>query len=1015
MRKRPRTPHFISGIGDGNVHDNNKNNDDAFRLRGNNNNKDSIEDGGQATTGIYQLQHHHHDTPENRFGIRSDYSSEHPPDHHYHNEMTRVPDIMNLEMSTGEILKPIKYQADGVGGGGQQISTFTLLGTIVIISAIVLYFVSELSGSPSSSKSQNNRFRNIITSTSPSNYNSRPYQYRRRQRQRRLQKLRKKKTDEWSDDEEARLYSLNDDNILGLAPFSSRAGNRDVNNSDAAGSGDNAFESSPYYEHEHEYDYDYDYDNNDDNNNNNNNNSYVYHESNYYHEPNSHLATQDSRLRRTGATATTSNELYDSYAGNHPAYTYRSPAATKFLMQTTPDSSTTTIRPSTTIQRGISPMNSCNSSGVSSTSRPQRRQNNNISHKSNSNNNQMTFHQNKKSNYSPTNSNSSPYRDVNKINFNHRSTPTTPSSVKTPMSGKLKTSPNPYHQPSLMMRNITDGKTDDVCLSGLGARPLETGSNFSSFSSMSNVVDKINNNPHMMQLLQDKVDGKQQSYNNVSPPFSVTNESLCSSVHSRHQHHQSLLLTPGNSEETPLIGNARKTISIDGDINKSRREAALLPIIGTLDDENNHNRADNQMERFIPYIPSLKTTQGCDADNIIEPPPRSIVMDELRLFEMETGSSTHWSSQQEDFESSFDEADFETKEIERRNHPLSNQRTILDYGSDISIPTGDPRKSIIHKRQNLTMSTDAATSLQSSIDFDDLQLQEVIGGGGFGQVWKANWRGTPVAVKILTGAAQKTHIAKAILEEFKAEINLLKGMRHPNICLYMGACLTPPNRAIITELAANGSAWDSLRLPLLSPYTVSDGTSQGSWPIRLYVPGDHGAPPRSYGSSPVSAPIPPRGTWPFELVKRVSCGAARGMAYLHSGNPPVLHRDLKSANLLLDESYTTKVCDFGLSRLKDQARSMTANCGTVQWMAPEVLANGSYDEKADVYSFGIIVWELLTRECPYEGMSPIQVALSVLNRDKRPQIPKWCPPQLHSLIKSCIKKDPSKRPVSATF
>jgi serine/threonine protein kinase len=67
-------------------------------------------------------------------------------------------------------------------------------------------------------------------------------------------------------------------------------------------------------------------------------------------------------------------------------------------------------------------------------------------------------------------------------------------------------------------------------------------------------------------------------------------------------------------------------------------------------------------------------------------------------------------------------------------------------------------------------------------------------------------------------------------------------------------------------------------------------------------------------------------------VKKVACGAARGMAYLHSGNPPVLHRDLKSANLLLDESYTTKVCDFGLSRLKSQNQSMTGNCGTVQWM-----------------------------------------------------------------------------------
>mmetsp|Transcript_14687 Transcript_14687/g.30358 ORF Transcript_14687/g.30358 Transcript_14687/m.30358 type:complete len:491 (-) Transcript_14687:78-1550(-) len=448
----------------------------------------------------------------------------------------------------------------------------------------------------------------------------------------------------------------------------------------------------------------------------------------------------------------------------------------------------------------------------------------------------------------------------------------------------------------------------------------------------------------------------------------------------------------------------------------------------------------------IPYIPNFKRQlQPLNADTGISPPrrrtsppPRSIIMDELRLVDMETGSSsTQWenelseSSQHEESHASFAmeygvdqqvvDAPEEEEQRERRRrrqqqHESSNnnnKNSFSDGGSDISIPSGDPRKSIVHKRQNLTMATDSATSLQSSINFGELQLQEVIGGGGFGQVWKATWRGTPVAVKVLTGSAQNTHIAKAILEEFKAEINLLKGMRHPNICLYMGACMTPPNRAIITELAANGSVWDSLRLPLTPPYTAADGTPNGSWPIRLYLPSHHGVPPRSDGSlqsMDISAPIPPRGTWPWELVKRVSCGAARGMAYLHSGHPPVLHRDLKSANLLLDESYTTKVCDFGLSRLKAQARSMTANCGTVQWMAPEVLANRNYDEKADVYSFGIIVWELLSRECPYEGMTAIQCALAVLNRDKRPEIPKWCPPGLHALIKSCTKKEPSKRP-----
>jgi serine/threonine protein kinase len=243
-----------------------------------------------------------------------------------------------------------------------------------------------------------------------------------------------------------------------------------------------------------------------------------------------------------------------------------------------------------------------------------------------------------------------------------------------------------------------------------------------------------------------------------------------------------------------------------------------------------------------------------------------------------------------------------------------------------------------------------------------------------------------------------------------------QGMRHPNICLYMGACVDAPNRAIITELAANGSVWDALRLPLMPPYAPADGTQRGCWPTHLYSPDQaHGAPPvlqsQRLGHIPSTGVlIPPKGTWPWELVKKVACGAARGMAYLHGGSPPVLHRDLKSANLLLDESYTTKVCDFGLSRLKAQERSMTGNCGTVQWMAPEVLANMSYNEKADVYSFGIVLWELLSRECPYEGMTAIQCALAVLNRDKRPDIPKWCPPSLHALIKSCVKKEPEQRP-----
>ena len=479
----------------------------------------------------------------------------------------------------------------------------------------------------------------------------------------------------------------------------------------------------------------------------------------------------------------------------------------------------------------------------------------------------------------------------------------------------------------------------------------------------------------------------------VFPPLEM-NESFQGSQ-------QGLNLSSNTFQETPLIGNMnRKTVVMK----KGDGTSALLPPLDLA--------SPKEGGRDIPFIPSLNVSSHHKDEKAfpqIPAPPRSITVEDLRLLQMETGSSSQWgvdkSSRAKGGDVSESQASFYEDDFSSQGSESS-----ASGDSDISIPSGDPRKTIIHKRKDLTMATDAATSLLSSIDFKELKLVEVIGGGGFGQVWKASWQGTPVAVKVLTGSAQNKHVAKAILEEFKAEINLLKGMRHPNICLYMGACFDPPNRAIVTELAANGSVWDALRLPLMPPYEPADGTARGSWPLKLYLPDEHGAPPVEYGSHRMSAPILPKGTWPWPLVKRVACGAARGMAYLHSGNPPVLHRDLKSANLLLDESYTAKVCDFGLSRLKEQERSMTGNCGTVQWMAPEVLANMSYNEKADVYSFGIILWELLSRECPFDGMSPIQCALAVLNRDKRPDIPKWCPPSLHALIKSCIKKEANHRP-----
>jgi len=138
--------------------------------------------------------------------------------------------------------------------------------------------------------------------------------------------------------------------------------------------------------------------------------------------------------------------------------------------------------------------------------------------------------------------------------------------------------------------------------------------------------------------------------------------------------------------------------------------------------------------------------------------------------------------------------------------------------------------------------------------------------------------------------------------------------------------------------------------------------------------------------------------------------AAKGCVYLHDCTPVIVHRDLKSHNLLVDENWKVKVCDFGLSTIVEQAsRTMTA-CGTPCWTAPEVLRNQRYTEKADVYSFGVVLWECATREDPFVGMPPFQVIFAVGREGLRPPLPRICPPEFAKLITDCWDEKPNIRP-----
>lgn len=191
-------------------------------------------------------------------------------------------------------------------------------------------------------------------------------------------------------------------------------------------------------------------------------------------------------------------------------------------------------------------------------------------------------------------------------------------------------------------------------------------------------------------------------------------------------------------------------------------------------------------------------------------------------------------------------------------------------------------------------------------------------------------------------------------------------IRHPNVVLFLGACTKSPNLCIILEYCTRGSLWSLLH----------DTTIKMQWEFR----------------------------------KKMALDIAKGVYYLHSNKQPIMHRDLKSLNVLLDHALTAKLADFGWTRIK--AKVMTSKIGTYQWMAPEVIAGYKYTEKADVFSFGIILWELATRKPPYYGIDGTEVSKKVVNEDYRPKLSEKdnVPGQFLELMRKCWARDPDKRP-----
>ncbi|XP_057725697.1 serine/threonine-protein kinase CTR1-like [Arachis stenosperma] len=251
------------------------------------------------------------------------------------------------------------------------------------------------------------------------------------------------------------------------------------------------------------------------------------------------------------------------------------------------------------------------------------------------------------------------------------------------------------------------------------------------------------------------------------------------------------------------------------------------------------------------------------------------------------------------------------------------------------------------------------------IAWEDLRIKERIGAGSFGTVYRAEWHGSDVAVKVLT--VQDFHDDQ--LKEFLREVAIMKRVRHPNVVLFMGAVTKRPHLSIVTEYLPRGSLYRLIHRPASGEI------------------------------------LDPR------RRLRMALDVAKGINYLHCLKPPIVHWDLKSPNLLVDRNWTVKVCDFGLSRFKANTFiSSKSVAGTPEWMAPEFLRGEPSNEKSDVYSFGVIMWELITLQQPWSGLGPAQVVGAVAFQNRRLALPPNISPVLASVVESCWADNPADRP-----
>ncbi|KAG2438343.1 hypothetical protein HYH02_010801 [Chlamydomonas schloesseri] len=280
-------------------------------------------------------------------------------------------------------------------------------------------------------------------------------------------------------------------------------------------------------------------------------------------------------------------------------------------------------------------------------------------------------------------------------------------------------------------------------------------------------------------------------------------------------------------------------------------------------------------------------------------------------------------------------------------------------------------------------------------------LPTVLGKGAFGRVVEGRYQGQPVAVKLLLGLMDSTAGNKdELMLSFVQEVEVLGRCEHPNVVKLMAACMLPPQLALVME-RMEGSLE---RLVFGAQRSAAAVAAAG-------------------GSQSLPLPPPPPSAQhllPLPKVLHIAIQMAQGISYLH---PTIVHRDLKPANVLINGGESdfpiVKLSDFGLARMRVcTLPTQTPEAGTPAYMAPELfdVTNNIVSHRADMYSFAVVLWVMLTGQQPWKDWNLVAIAYNV-SRGIRLSLdsldPQRCPPKLKRLITACWETDPLRRPAAA--